>query len=314
MGKRLVVIIMTRWHSDDIIGRLTDPENPVYSEAEAKKWKIIRLPLIAEDEDDPMGRATGELLWPGSSFDHEYAESLRNLDPLGYAALQQQRPTVADGVMFRRENIRFYDTLPERLTIYGASDHAVAEKQRNDRSCFGLGGVDETDDLYILPQLTWNRSPADVAVEHMLNRLKGHKPVIWWAEKGHISKSIGPFLRKRMLETGVWGNVVDVTPTGDKVARAQAIAARMAIGKVLLPRNAPWTERAVSELLAFPNGIFDDFVDMISLLGLGLQAQWGPGKKAKEEPEPAPYTLAWVKKYEADGRLRQPATMYMRGF
>src|SRR5690606_20560937 len=49
MGKRLTVITMTRWHSDDIIGRLTDPDNPHYNAQEAAEWKIIRLPGLAEE-------------------------------------------------------------------------------------------------------------------------------------------------------------------------------------------------------------------------------------------------------------------------
>jgi hypothetical protein len=111
---------MTRWHSDDIIGRITDPENPNYNAIEAKKWKIIRLPAIAED-DDPLGREPGEPLWP-ARYDLDFLESQQRLDPLGFAALYQQRPSVADGVLFRRENIRRYkpDELPADLRYYAA--------------------------------------------------------------------------------------------------------------------------------------------------------------------------------------------------
>lgn len=63
MGKKLVIMTFTRWHSDDPIGRLTDPENPHYNLALAKKLKIINLPAIAED-NDPLGRKPGEPLWP----------------------------------------------------------------------------------------------------------------------------------------------------------------------------------------------------------------------------------------------------------
>src|SRR5690606_21988997 len=122
----LVLIIMTRWHSDDIVGRLTDPDNPHYNAVEAKGWKIINIPAIAE-EDDPLGRKPGEALWP-ERYDLDFLAQQQRLDPLGFAALYQQRPTVADGVLFRRENIQRYkpDELPEDLRYYAASDHAVA--------------------------------------------------------------------------------------------------------------------------------------------------------------------------------------------
>lgn len=257
MGRKLVLVTMTRWHSDDIIGRLTDPENPNYNAVEAQNWKIIRLPAIAED-DDPLGREPGEPLWP-ERYDLDFLLSQQRLDPLGFAALYQQRPTVADGVLFRRETIQYYDKLPENLRFYASSDHAVGETQRNDPSCLLKVGVDAQDNIYVI-DCDWRRMATDVAVEAMLAMGGGNmRPMLWWAERGHISKSIGPFLRKRMLETGTYINLVEVTPSSDKVQRAQSIAARTAMGKVYFPRNAVWTERAINELLAFPNGNHDDF-------------------------------------------------------
>ncbi|MEC5291582.1 phage terminase large subunit [Aurantimonas sp. C2-3-R2] len=298
MGKKLVVIIMTRWHSDDVIGRLTDPENPHYSREEAKGWKVINLPAIAE-ENDPLGREPGEPLWP-ERYDLDFLRQQQRLDPLGFAALYQQRPTVADGVLFRRETIQHYrpDELPDDLRIYCASDHAVSMAERRDPTVLLKVGVDKQDNIYVLDCI-WKQMPADVAVEAMLTMGGGsNKPLLWWAEKGHISKSIGPFLRKRMMETGTYINLVEVTPAKDKETRAQSIAARVAMGKVLFPKGAFWAEKAVNEMLAFPNGLHDDFVDALAYIGLGLQSQFGPKQQTKKT-EPAKFgTLAWVKEHD----------------
>lgn len=294
MGRKMVILTMTRWNSDDIIGRITDPENPYYNEIEARKWKIIRLPAIAE-EDDPLGRAPGEALWP-EAYDLDFLMSQQRLDPLGFAALYQQRPTVADGVLFRRENIQRYDPkdLPENLRFYCASDHAVSTKQRNDPSCFGKAGVDAQGNLWFT-ELFWERVASDRAVEQMLSMGTGtNAPLIWWAESGHISKSIGPFLNKRMLETNRYINVREIVPSVDKETRAQAIAARVAVGKVYLPKGPIW-DKAVEEMLAFPNGTHDDFVDMLSLFGLGLQSQFGATAPAPKKTEPKFGTAAWLR-------------------
>jgi predicted phage terminase large subunit-like protein len=297
MGKKLVVITMTRWHSDDIIGRLTDPDSPYYNAEEAKKWKIIRLPAIAE-EDDPLGRKPGEALWP-KRYDLEFLESQRRLDPLGFAALYQQSPTVADGTLFLRENIRRYKPgqLPENLRYYASSDHAVGIKQRNDPSCFGKVGIDQQDNMYFT-ELFWKRVPTDQAAEAMLSMASGKTaPIVWWAERGHISQSIGPFLRRLSLETQRYINIREVTPVGDKAQRAQSFSARLAMGKVFFPEGFIW-DKAIEELMAFPNGIHDDFVDMCSLLGLGLRSQFGAKTKAPPKELPKFGTLAWVKQHD----------------
>lgn len=303
MGKRLTLITMTRWHSDDIIGRLTDPENPHYNAEEAAKWKVIRLPGLAE-EDDPLGRKPGEALWPekrrdGSCYDERYHLDNMRRDPLGFAALTQQRPTVADGVLFKRENIQFYEPgdLPQNLRIYCASDHAVATGQRNDFTVLLKVGIDEQNNIWVLDCFR-SKVTSDKAVEAMLAMAGGkQKPILWWAERGHISKSIGPFLRKRMLETGTYINIVEVTPIGDKEQRAQSIAARVAMGKVYFPKMAVWTEKVVNEMLAFPNGTHDDAVDALAYIGLGLQNQFGPGKSVNRNSVKPPEfgTLEWVK-------------------
>lgn len=316
MGRKIVIMTFTRWHADDPIGRLTDPENPHFNAKLANKIKIINIPAIAE-EDDPLGRAPGEPLWPDGpdKFDLEFLEEQQSLDPLGFAALYQQRPSLMDGDLFKRENIRFYkpSELPEDLRIYCASDHAVATGQRNDFTVLLKIGVDKQSNIYLL-ECFWQKAKTDVVVEAMLGMGRGNmKPLLWWAEKGHISKSIGPFLKKRMQETSNFMNIREVTPIGDKAQRAQSMVGRVAMGKVFFPIDAVWTEKAINQMMAFPNAPHDDFVDTLSLIGLGLQSQFAAtnnsAKKVVEKPEFG--SLAWVKL--ADKWQREQKAIKMAG-
>src|SRR5690606_33300381 len=119
-------------------------------------------------------------------------------------------------------------------------------------------------DIYLL-ECVWKKMPSDIAVEAMLGMMRGNmKPLLWWAEKGHISKSIGPFLRKRMRETGTYINIREVTPVADKVQRSQAMIGRVAMGKVYFPKGEWWTEKAINEMMAFPSGVHDDFCDALA--------------------------------------------------
>jgi predicted phage terminase large subunit-like protein len=306
MGPKLVILTMTRWHSDDIIGRLTDTENEHYRELVAKRWRIIRFPAIAED-DDVLGRKKGEALWPvdgkgAVKYDLEFLEEQQAMDPLGFEALYQQNPTVADGVTFRRENMRYYRTvgdpgggvvlLPKELRLYGCSDHAVKTNQRNDPSCLIKVGVDQFGNIYILDAL-WGKIKTDAAVEALIDM--GQDAILWWAGRDHITQSIGPFLYKRMEERKQWINIREVPAIGDKEQRAQPMSGLVARQKLFFPRDAGWTEKAINELLAFPNGNHDDFVDALACLGLGLRSQINaaPPQATKEAPKFG--TLAWVK-------------------
>ncbi|MBL4766294.1 MAG: phage terminase large subunit [Rhodobacteraceae bacterium] len=295
-----VVIVMTRWHEDDLVGRLTDPTNPCYDKIEASKWKIIHLAAEAL-EDDPMGREVGVPLWP-EKYNLEFLHAQKRLNPRGYSALYQGLPTPEDGELFKREWIVYYrpEDLPpiETLSIYAASDHAIGtDKTRNDATVLVIVGVDNMGDIWVL-DVWWERKDAMKVVEAMLSMIQKWRPITWWAERGHISKAIGPFLKKRMLETQTFCNIEEVTPVANKVQRSQSLQGRMAMKKVRFPKNAHWTIGAIDELMKFPMGRHDDFVDALSWVGMKLRRQVSGRSSAyaiAEKTLPKTGTLAWVK-------------------
>ena len=309
-----VVIIMTRWHEDDLVGRLIDPKNSYYVPEEAANWKILSLPAIAV-EDDPMGRKPGEPLWP-ERFDIDFLNQAKRINPKGFSALYQGSPSPDDGDYFKREWLKFYvpSELPKNLRIYVASDHAVSTDQERDATCILPVGVDEDDNIWVLPDVWWRRADTETVVEGMIDIMRRRSPLMWWAESGHITKSIGPFLRKRMSERQVYCAIDEVVPTKDKQTRAQSIRARMSMGKVYFPRFASWWSDAQDELMKFPSSSHDDFVDSLAHIGMGLDKQVrAGGAVVKVDNVPKSGTLAWVK-WADKFRRRNEGFLRMGGF
>jgi len=289
-----VILIQTRRHEEDLAGRLLASERG--------EWEVVSLPLIAKD-NDPLGRSPGELLWP-EWFNSDLVREARKNDQT-FSSLYQQDPTPEQGDFFHRDWITDHlydpDELPSNLHIYTASDHAVSLEQERDLTCIVSAGVDERGVLWILPDVWWKRAKTDEVVEAMLEVCRRRKPLTWWAGRDHISKSIGPFLEKRMREEGVYAYIEEVSATAKKRVRAQSIRGRMAQGQVRFPRFAKsWLPDAMHELLTFDHGTHDDFVDTIALLGLGL-ADMTKARRSQvpflgQWPLPQGITLGWMKK------------------
>lgn len=283
-----IVIVQTRWTEDDLVGRLIDPMNPYYNAQEAATWRKIDLPALAE-ENDILGRPEGEPLWP-ERFTKEYLNDIRATDPRGFAALYQGRPSPREGAFFRHDDIVPYNRMDEvpaehKMRYYAASDHAVSLDRVADKTCLIVVGVDEKDHIWIMPDMVWMRLDSNAAVEGMLVLMKKYKPQFWWAEAGAITKSIGPFLRKRMAEKGVFCAMDPISPASDKQQRAQAIQARTSMRMVHFPTFTRWWPDAQDQILKFPHGSKDDLVDALSLIGLGLAKMHGRVRIRQPEPD-----------------------------
>jgi predicted phage terminase large subunit-like protein len=310
-----VIIIHQRWHEDDLTGRLLDPDHPEHDAKQAAKWTHINLPAVVKSQrlaealnlklevpKDPdviseFGDEPLSALWPNRYSPRNFAE-IHNLNPQAFTALYMGSPTLEEGDFFKREWLKTYmpNQLPKNLRYYCASDHAVSTDTAADFTCLVPVGVDEQDDIWVLPDVWWRQAPSDVTSDAMLAMMQQFAPLFWWAEKGHISKSIGPFLRKRMQEEKCYINLIEVTPAKDKMTRAQSINGRMAMGKVHFPSFAPWWKKAQDELLKFPNARHDDFVDALAYIGLGLSIQVRADQAKKPEAKwPRTGTMEWVK-------------------
>lgn len=316
-NKTKICVIHTRWNEDDLIGRLCDPTHPERDKrfkGIADDWEFMNIPGVIRDDrlagalgldlevqTDPkvveqFGEEPCTALWPNEKS-LEFFSQWKRGDPRSFSALVMGSPTPEDGIYFTTDMLMEYEPedLPANLRIYGASDHAVSEKQHRDKTVIGCVGVDENDDIWILPDLVWDQMETDRTVEELLGKMAQHKPSIWWMESELISKSFGPFLRKRMVETRTYVMIDPVVPSKDKMVRARSIQGRMSMRKVFFPRFAPWYQDAKNQLLRFPHGANDDFVDWLAWIGLGLTKEMAASSyKPPKNNIPKTGTAGWV--------------------
>ncbi len=237
-----VIIIHTRWHNDDLIGRL--------SKEDTEGWEVVNIPAIND---------AGEALWP-ARYPVEELAKIRAPNEYNWWSLYMGQPRPRGGAVFQAE--KTYDTLPEgppKAAAIGL-DLAYTAKKYADFSV-AMSGLLYGDTLYITDVRRKQAEPPRFAVE--INALKKAQPKagIWWFIGG-IEKGIVTMLRPLV------GHINAVNAKDDKFIRAQPVASAWNAGKVLVPRNAPWLTDFLDEVCNFTgvSDASDDQVDALAAL------------------------------------------------
>lgn len=273
-----IIVIMTRWHEDDLVGRLLKKEKEEIENGTHKgeKWTVINFPAIAE-EDDLLGRAPGEPLWPEYGFDIDRLLQIKS-DVGGYVfnSLYQQRPSAANGTIFKRENFRYF----REETIHNQQYFVVGEKRYLKTACWNFQTVDTANSLktindYFVVTTVWVTPEHDLLIYDVYRtHIEGpeQKPLMKQMDQLHHprfqaieDKTFGTNLIQECKRDGMTIRPVKVDK--DKVTRALPVAARYEVGKVWHREDAPWLTDFEDELLSFPRGKHDDQVDTISMAG-----------------------------------------------
>lgn len=312
----------TRWHEDDLIGRLTDKTSTYYDEEMAKKVMYINLPSIVEDAAlaKALGVPVGGSIWE-ERFPLEMLKLRMRIDPSGFNAMEMGRPTPPEGSFYKVHQIRAcryksLDELPRNLRKYGAGDLAVSDASTADSSVVGDWGLDEHDVLWLLPDLYWEKKKADESVDKLISMGKDNW-MTFFGEKGQIARAIGPFLEKRMQEENAYFHI-ETFPNVNKGQAALSFRGRLAQRKVRFPAFAEWWPRAEEQMLKFTGSgddKEDDFVDMCSRIGQGIPMQVSASRQKKPEDNVIRIgSMAWIKnqhKHQERRKKRRAAVMGM---
>ena len=264
------LIIQTRWHRDDLAGRLE-------TEAAHEGWTIVRYPAIAEgDEHDSEGRlvrAAGEALHPERWSAHALEQIRRGIPPVWWRALYQGHPSDPEGAVFGRELWRHWTSgpptpeqralgwrqRPERFREIVLTADLTFGSQSDAASYVSIQAWGLADDAAFLLEEERGRWPYPEQRDRL--RAMAHR---FGASRIFVEKAAHGAAILQELGAELPG-LVAVRPDGDKTSRALAAYPAIADARVLLPDPAThvWVRRLIEELCEFPDGRHDDSVDAL---------------------------------------------------
>lgn len=281
-----IVILATPRHEDDLQGRI--------KRTEGSKWKVIKIPWIAKD-NDVLGRAPGERIWPEYVTD-EMDRNARKSARI-FSAQYQQEPTPESGDVFHEDWLIGYlpNDLPKDLQVYVGSDHAISKKEEGNNSVFMAHGYDANGFLWVLSDCVHGKLSSKeqvIAICNMVERLKKqYGNVHWIAEKCHISDGLLPFLNEEKKIRELLFTIEEYVPKKDKRTRAGNISALAQDGRVRYPHFATWWPDFRRELLGFDNLGEDDYVDAHAHVGNKIDTFRQPEAKLHERAPHIPPSL-----------------------
>lgn len=247
-----VIVMCTRWHMDDLVGRLLDRA----ASGEGEQWRVINYPAIAE-HDEPHRKA-GEALHPERYDLNALLRIQKQVGSRDWAALYQQHPVPDGGGLFKSDWIQHWDRLPDRF----------------DSTCISwdMTFKDSATSDYVVGQV-WGRKGGAF---YLIDQFRGQWDFVKTLEQFVAAAKKYPHVTRKLVEDKANGSaiistlrkhvsgIVPVTPKESKEARASAVTTLWEARNVYLPPadRFPWVESDfIPELLSFPAGAHDDMVD-----------------------------------------------------
>lgn len=285
-----VILVMTRWHEDDLAGRFLE-----HAKEDGDQWTQVDFPAICE-EPDSLGRQVGDALWP-EMFDEAWMEQTRKaLGTYWFSALYQQTPRPTEGMLFKSQHFRYFTETEDMYVLYEdeatrpvAKDHcslfstvdiADSEKTSADYTVVSTWAVTPQKDLILIGRAREHFE--DLAVARLIRQeYETHKPATVRIEKNMYGrKHIATLVREGLP-------IVPLIADIDKVTRAFTAVARYEQHTVFHPKGVKWLDEWESELKAFPVGAHDDQVDTVSYAARALpDIHAGPVKQTRTDARP----------------------------
>jgi predicted phage terminase large subunit-like protein len=262
-----VFIVSTRWHSDDLCGRL----EKMTKNGEGIPWEIINLPALSDSDDDILGRKYNEPLWP-EYYTFDFLNDLRAVLPAkAWNSLYMGKPSDSIGGVVNSDMFSRYDELPKnvlsedkrlikqlikRVTL--SVDTASKTNERNDFTVITVW-IESTEGNHYLAEVIRKRLEFDDMCKEIDNcARKWNVNEILIEDKGSGTQYIQTRRGRSLFP------ITPIIPKGEKEFRFDGVIPMFTTGMVILPKKSAWLADYEAELIAFPNGKFDDQVDATS--------------------------------------------------
>lgn len=267
-----IIVILTRWHTDDIAGRLLEQQ----AEGTGDKWEVLSLPAIAEKDEE--FRKEGEALWESEFSKKRILETKNIVGPYVFSSLYQQSPITSESQLFNDSWFKYrdaseVDALQTRnfLTI----DTAVSQASTSDFTGFCDNRVDAQNKWNLR---AWREriSPQDLLDKlfHLHQNIRYEKIGI---EKTIYTQVIQPFLEEEMRKRNQFLPIVELHHGRTaKEERIKWLVPRYSSGSIYHVRGR--TSDLEEELLMFPKAKNDDVSDAVAyqtqIAGAAMETDW----------------------------------------
>jgi predicted phage terminase large subunit-like protein len=248
MPNAAIVLNVTRWHEDDLAGRLLKEQA-----RGGDIWTVIILPAIAEGPDE-LGREEGEALWP-AWYPLSTLERIREvIGSYEWNALYQQRPVAQEGNIFKKSWWRYYREIPDFNMTIQSWDTGFKTGEDNDYSVNTTWGSTEPN-FFLLDRFKDKLEFPELKRAVIASAVQFKPDAILVEDKASGQSLVQELQRETHLP------ILAIKVDRDKVARAHAVTPLIEGGRVYLPEWATWVDDYVTCMGAFPKGPDDDDID-----------------------------------------------------
>lgn len=251
-----IVIVLTRWHNDDIVGRLLEG-------ATGKSWEMIKIKEIAET-DEPPHRRRGDVLWPDRFSLESILETKAELGSFEFSALYQQEPVDNENQEFKKDWFSYVtmdDVIKQSMRCFITVDTALSLRQSSDYTAFTINFVNSENKWHIISQKVKINSAA--LIDRLFVLYDKYKPEKIGIEKTAFTDAIYPFLKDEMRKRKKDLPVIELSHNNNKKElRIRGLVPKYENRDIFHIDDTCADLEA--ELLSFPKGIHDDAADSLA--------------------------------------------------